>query len=1103
VPETPLHRLLSRHHGAVRRALMLRHVLRGGAAICATVALALAVGVAITLGPAGAWARLLLTAGAALFALARTARAFHREAPRFEAWLEGIESHFPALRSWLRNALDLEAAPLTGTSPALARALTGETARRLDDTPIASRTPRIGARWPLIVLGAALALSTALALGLPERAQRSWATLRDPSAAAPPVRLVVEPGSVKVTPGAALAVRARVWGTSRTPGLLREGEATVAATAEGQGQGGERVWRFDLTQLTREQDYRVRVASVTSPRYRIGLTGEPVPVSFEVEYRAPAYARLPVQRGSATRGDLTALRGSRARLMVTFDRDLSTLQATLPDGRQARWRAVTPRRWVGEIPIERDGEYALVAVAARGEGRFRYRITPLADAPPLLAVRLPDGDVDLPAGQRIPLEVFAQDDLGLTQLKLQYRKDTNTRWTDLPLARFSERPREARVASHWDASALAMLPGETASFRFELLDDNTVSGPGRAVSPTFRLRFPSLADLYEGMDEKRADAQTTFEKVAEKARELQKSLDRLARQTPPSASPSTQSFERSEEMKSTLERQQELGQRIDDAAKQLRESLEEANERRAFDEQLTRKMDELNALVRQVESKEFREALKRMQEAMEKLDRKAMENELPQWREENQKMLANLERTIELIKKLREEEKLQSLAQRADELKAMQDALNREMETPEPQRESTGRKDDEVSADQQKMAQETEQLAQDTKESGDQMDEPSAKEALEEASRELKAQAAPSQREAAQQAQKRQRRQASESGQKASQSLQRAAKNLRDTASRMQQMQSDLDLAAIRRAAQDLLSLQRASERSLDPDRPVRDRADQQTDLSEGTSRVADSLHTLARQTPFIGPKLEQALGRAVSQLSTSGRELATGNRSRGEDAGRGAGESLNEAILELRATEQSMCQGAGVTAGKKPEGRQRGESMEKLSQRQDDLNRRSQSLSRRLSEQMRLQAGDQGELERLSQEQQRIREQMSEIRRGEEERQELLGRLDQTEHEMKEVEELLREGATDPSLEEKQTRILSRMLDATRSLNRRDFEPERESKPGEDVARGTPPEIPPELLHQSDRLRLDLLKAEADRYPAQYRSFIEAYLKALNGSPK
>ena len=68
-------------------------------------------------------------------------------------------------------------------------------------------------------------------------------------------------------------------------------------------------------------------------------------------------------------------------------------------------------------------------------------------------------------------------------------------------------------------------------------------------------------------------------------------------------------------------------------------------------------------------------------------------------------------------------------------------------------------------------------------------------------------------------------------------------------------------------------------------------------------------------------------------------------------------------------------------------------------------------------------------------------------------------------------------------------------------TLNRQDFDPQRESRPGVDIARASPPQLPAELLRSSDRLRLDLLKAEADRYPAQYRAFVEAYLRALNGS--
>jgi hypothetical protein len=319
----------------------------------------------------------------------------------------------------------------------------------------------------------------------------------------------------------------------------------------------------------------------------------------------------------------------------------------------------------------------------------------------------------------------------------------------------------------------------------------------------------------------------------------------------------------------------------------------------------------------------------------------------------------------------------------------------------------------------------------------------------------------------------------------------------------MQQQQSNLDLAAVRRAAQDLVSLQRASQQALEPGSPATQRADRQTDLSEGTARVSDSLYALARQTPFISPQLSEALGRAVGQLSTSGRELATGNRIRGEEAGRLAGESLNEAVIELRATESAMCQKPGAGMPQAKPGNQRGQSMQQLTQRQDDLNQQSRSLARRLSEQMRLQSGDRAELDRMAQEQRRIREQLEEIRRGEQEQKELLGRLDQVQRDMSEVEEALRDGATDPSLEEKQTQILSRMLDATRSLNRRDYDPERESRPGEAVARRSPAELPPELLRESDRLRLDLLKAEADRYPTQYRSFIEAYLRSLNGSPR
>ena len=63
------------------------------------------------------------------------------------------------------------------------------------------------------------------------------------------------------------------------------------------------------------------------------------------------------------------------------------------------------------------------------------------------------------------------------------------------------------------------------------------------------------------------------------------------------AAGSPRSFERQEEAKSTLDRQQDLSHQIDEASRQLRESLQQATERRAFDEQLTRKLNTINKKI--------------------------------------------------------------------------------------------------------------------------------------------------------------------------------------------------------------------------------------------------------------------------------------------------------------------------------------------------------------------------------------------------------------------------------------------------------------------------------------------------------------------------
>lgn len=1098
-----LRRTLQRQHAAVRGAIVARRALRAFAAGASLVAIAVLLGAAGG-GPGASTARLaaLLVAIAATLALG--VRALLAELPRFDHWLESVERARPDVRSWLRNALDLESNVPAGTSNELAGALVQEASERLGRTELATlRAPLQPAR-PLAAVGAATAALLAFSLLAPQTALRSWRTLWDPTLAAPPVTLVVEPGSVKLAPGATLAVRATVEGTAHAPKLLGDGPSPVPVLEA--DANGSRHWRFDLPPVTRARDYAVRVQRTESPRYQIALDGTPQPVSFTFEYHAPPYARLPVQTGSATRGDVAGLRGTRARVEVTFDRDVESLTAALPGARPFAWQAITPRRWRGELHVDGDGEWTLRAESPSGSSAHRYRIAALADAPPVLTVATPRGDLDLPAGSMVPYDVLVEDDLGVADVRLQWKKDAAAPWRDVPLAAPAGQPREARLAAQWDASALALLPGEAGTFRFEARDNNAIAGASRAHSPEFHLRFPSLSDLYEKLDQKQETVVQSLQRVAENARELQKSLDQLQRQAPrPQQGQSSQQFERAEEMRKALERQQELSRQVDQAAQQLQQHAADASEREAYRAELQQKLREMAELVKQIQSPEFREAMERMQRAIEQMDRRTMEQQLPQLQQANRDMLKQLERSLELLKALRDEERLDALAKRAEDLARQQDALNQEHGEQANGRDKPSASERADLAERQKAAAEqTEELAKDAAQAAQQTDNPQAQQGLQEASEMMQEQAAQQQAQAASESQSGQSQQAQQSGKKASESLRQSSQRMAQNSASAQAQRDAEQAAAMRRAAQDLVTLGQQASQNLKPGSSgsPQEQANRQTDLSEGIARVADSLAALGGQTTALPPEVQENLGRAMNQLSRSGREMSQGNRAGGEAAGRDAGRALADAVNALRDAEASMCNKPGTKPGE-GQGGASGQKMGKLGQQQSALNARSKELTQRMSQQMRLSAGDQAEVRRLADEQARLRQELESIQRDEESKRELLGRLDQTRQDMQRAEEMLRAGQLDDQLEERQTQILSRMLDAQRSLHRREFDPQREARRGEDVARTSPAPLPDALLRENDRVRNGLLKADADRYPAQYRALIERYLQKLNGSAK
>ena len=1013
-------------------------------------------------------------------------------APGLKPYALLAEERFPEARSLLVNAIEL--APTGGP---LVEALVSEartTAHGLALDRLAP--PAMPRRWTAL-LGAA-ALLYAIGFGFfPGPMGSSFNRMLQPRAAAATlIQVTVEPGDVTVPPGATLEARAQVTGTTRRPTLVFP-RGTSKNDRVAMDRVGER-WVGSVRGIAAPGSYWVEVSGVKSPEYDVALSGQAGIVSFDLTYTYPAYTKLPAETQSMTRGDVSALEGTEVTVIVNLDRHAKSVSWTLPGGELT---ALSPRRWQGKFTVRGDGKYVVIADDGKNQIKETYSITALKDQPPLLTVIQPEGDLDLPEGQKIPVWAAATDDFGLTRLSLVAQAE-NGKTYRVPLANWPDQPRDASAGVDWDASQLALLPGQSATFHLELADN----GPNVTVSRTFSLRFPLLSELYKTLEQQHDSTTASLEQTARDQKELQKQVEDLAKSL---QNERQVDWEKQQAAKDAAEKQKQLADQVSKAADALEQRASTAEEHKAYEDQLLAKMQELSKLVADLKNEDMKRALDELSKKVGQMDPRQLQQQLKDLAQQQKETLAGLERSIELMKKLRQEEKAHEAAERAKELADRQDRLNKEMANRPPENKDQAAK---MGDEQQKLESEAKDLAKDlealAKELSEKKDAPQQQQSqdkpTDKGAQQIEQEIAPQMNDAQQNMRQSNGNQgaqqkAQKSGAKAKQGLDDLAQQLKQSANSMSQEDNQAVAQAIRRSAQDLVNLSQEGEQALERPGTDNDKAQSQEDLQQGAEQVVDDLINTGKDTPYLGPEATKQLGRAINELQNSKDAFSQGNTARGRQAGERAGEAIDKAVLALREAE-SACQKPGPGKGGKQGGDSR-EKMQGLSNQQGDLNQESQSLAERLTKQQRLAAGDQQSLERLAAQQQMIRQGLEDAMNGAKPGDNLLGRMDQAKDDMKEVEQNLKQGKLDDETLARQQKILSRMLDAQRSLNKRDFDDQRESNQGHDAARPSPAALRAELLKREDRVRSDLLRAQAEKYPGEYRALVEAYLRRLGAN--
>jgi hypothetical protein len=888
--------------------------------------------------------------------------------------------------------------------------------------------------------------------------------------------IMVWPGDAKVFTDSTLRIMAKVMGDSLSrPSLHIGGEIRTMRPREGRFEAEIRGADPDM------KEYFVQSERGRSDLFDLTAVDRPYVDSLVARVEYPSYTGLKPEEFLSP-PVLSPLEGSRVRfrgkakgadsVLVYVENDLHDLQR---EGIEFDFELTT----LAPSSVR----FRLMAENLWTESPQAVLVRPLEDHPPEIVLLEPRGDVTLSEETEIPILGLIEDDFGLRRAELVYAFKGQESRRELVTYRYGHL--FDSLSTFFDLSDLFLLPGEELVFHVRVSDWKGQEGRSREV----RVRFPTLEEIYQAMDGTGEASISTAEDLKEKLEALSEkaqAIEDLLKEE------KDLDFGMREQLEQLMAEEEQLIGELGKMNESLEQALEQLESAPLLDRQVLEKMREVGELMQEIMTEEMQESLEKLREALEAMKPMDVQAALEHLQRNQEEVLQNLERFAEMLKRITQENELLRMAEAADRLKEAQEDLARRTEGCEGAEECA-----ELAKEQEALERERKALEEAMKALAEELAEsdPQVSEVLEEMADIDMSEISRSMSEASSAMAQGKKSSAGGKQNKSAKSLESLSKKLRSLHGQMMAArlaQAMAELTGLRRRALFLAERQRelvdaleGLERRTDVD-PF-ELAVLQDGIRGGADLVLREAIAIAEKSFFLGPKIVGPIaGSARSMLEASNMlgQLATGKaRSPAKDALL----YMDLAVLAMLDA-QSKMQCSGGCSGLQ----EALDALAKMAQRQASLSFGTQSLFPLPSP---IPASLQGQLQRLAEEQEALRKALEGLRAGLSE-EGLERSLEGAEKEMEEVVRRLSERHVDADLLDKQRRILSRLLDAQKSIRKREFSKTRISETGKEYDVVSPKELPPE--GNRERIRRALLDVRRGEYPVEYRRLIEAYFETL-----
>jgi hypothetical protein len=870
-----------------------------------------------------------------------------------------------------------------------------------------------------------------------------------------------------------------------------------------------------LNSIGTNLDYWFEYKGVKSTVYKITVTEKPVIKSVRVSVYPPLYTKLPSRPVEGN--EINTITGSK--IYIELETTGNIDDAFLEFGNNSK------------IKLEASDKIYKTSLIATGSGVFKlllvkmfagrelknsnppqYQLRVYPDEYPHINVLEPEQELSLQNAEEIVIRSRVTDDFGFTRMRLAYKlsktkygiADKDFRFAEIPIQNKDATGLE--VPYVWNISSLNPVTEDEVEYYVEIYDNDAVNGPKMTRSEIRKIVFPSLEALLNKTEKSKEEIETALQTAEQEAEELKRQLDEIKDQL--QRNPDELGLNDPKKQEELQKKIENIRTNLENTRQRLDDLMNDLMNNNQISPETLEKFMEVQQLLQKIDSQELRDALKKLQEALKNLNKDQLREAMKNFKFDEEAFKKALEKTKELLEKILAEQKFGELTQKLDEITKKQDEVKEQTEKTD---ENDKNKMNEISKTQEQIKKEFEEFQKQLKDLKDKFKELKNEQISKELEKLLN---------------EMQKKNIEQKMNQSSQNLQQGNKN----SSQKQQNQLSQDLNELNQKMQDLLAMMMEMENSklmqkmqefldkiqelsqkqgelkeqteeLDKnseDSEFKQKSEQQQQLQNELSNIIEDMMSLQSQLN-IPPQMSKNLGDAYNEMGNAKGNLDNKNKNSATSSQQKAKDALDKVLKQL----QQMCQ-SGNKPGNKP-----GSSLQQLLQMLQQMIARQQALNQQLNSM--LQQGNQGklsqqqmaEMQRMAQEQETIRKNLQQLNEEFKKQQELdgkklLGNLDQIQKDMQEVIKDMQENNITPETKKRQEKILQRMLDFQLSAREKDFEQKRQSRPGKNFDRTSPPEIVISRPNIIDGVNQDALELQKESYNEDYEILIQKYMQKI-----